>query len=225
MITTTIDQFVGSLQGSAKRLVRQGIGISLNEIAAFLVAIILFALMFKTLPDAKMRWKDLWGRVRYHRLAVCSGQVVDRLYLKNSTWEQAGAMLLPQLIAALVWVYYSSLIVLFGAELTQVWTTRFGSGIEPRRGAVRMRKRSTRCASRLHDSYLSVWRELAAGPCQTGHSTVGGWVVQVSNTRSLAASRPGAVCAAPVDSPSGTLRLFKSLMIINASMGVTNPSH
>ena len=42
------------------------------------------------------------------------------------------------MIALLVWVYYSVLIVLFGAELTQAWASRAGSGIEPARGAVRI---------------------------------------------------------------------------------------
>jgi membrane protein len=59
-------------------------------------------------------------------------------YLNHSdlgaSWGSAAA----SLVAMLVWVYYTSLIVLFGAELTQVWASEYGGGIAPARGAVRV---------------------------------------------------------------------------------------
>lgn len=50
------------------------------------------------------------------------------------SWRSAAS----SMVSLLIWVYYSSLIVLFGAELTQVWSNRFGSGTRPTHGAARM---------------------------------------------------------------------------------------
>jgi membrane protein len=137
VLTTLIDEISGLVIGEDPGKVGVVIGELLNNGVALFVATLLFAAMFKLLPDAKMRWKDVWVGAFITALLFVIGKTLIGLYLQNSdvgsVWGSAAA----SMIGMLVWVYYTSLIVLFGAELTQVWANDFGAGIEPARGAVR----------------------------------------------------------------------------------------
>lgn len=101
------------------------------------VMTVLFALVFKTLPDARIAWRDVWlgGAVTAALFAV--GQLLIGLYLTfvsvGSLYGAAGS-----LIALLVWLYYSAQVFLFGAELTQIEAARRGSRIEPASNARRV---------------------------------------------------------------------------------------
>jgi len=91
---------------------------------------ILFALMFKYLPDAKIRWKTVWvGSVLTAFLFVL-GKLLLSLYFAQmepgSAYGAAGSIIL-----ILLWVSYSCLILFFGAEFTQVFAKRYGHGIQP----------------------------------------------------------------------------------------------
>src|SRR5690606_22064293 len=91
---------------------------------------ILFALMFKYLPDAKIRWKTVWvGSVLTAFLFVL-GKLLLSLYFAQmepgSAYGAAGSIIL-----ILLWVSYSCLILFFGAEFTQVFAKRYGHGIRP----------------------------------------------------------------------------------------------
>lgn len=97
---------------------------------------ILFALMFKYLPDAKIRWKTVWiGAVLTATLFVI-GKLLLSLYFgqadPGSTYGAAGTIVL-----ILLWVSYSSLILFFGAEFTYVYAEWYGIGIEPKDIAVK----------------------------------------------------------------------------------------
>ena len=87
---------------------------------------LLFALLFKLVPDTRIAWGDVWlGAVVTAALAV-AGQSLITLYLKHSAVSSVfGAA--GSLVAILVWVYYSAQIFLFGAELTRVYALRYGS--------------------------------------------------------------------------------------------------
>ena len=106
---------------------------TLNNVVAFVVATLLFAAMFKMLPDAKMAWRDVWFGAVMTGLLFVVGKTLIALYLQHtdlsSSWGSAAA----SMIGVLVWMYYSSLIVLFGAEMTQA----VGVGVWPRHQAGR----------------------------------------------------------------------------------------
>jgi membrane protein len=137
VLTTLVEEIVHWIQGPGGGTAAQVVGIALNNVIAFVVATLLFAAMYKILPDAKTGWKDLWVGAAITAILFVVGKTLIGLYLQASdvgaSWGGAAA----SMVAMLVWVYYTSLIVLFGAELAQVWANRFGGGIEPARGAVR----------------------------------------------------------------------------------------
>jgi membrane protein len=136
ILTTVIDEVMRRLLGSMEA--SEFIGVLVNEVVALVVATLLFAAVFKILPDAKLQWRDVWVGAVFTAVLFVLGKVLIGLYLEHanvgSDWGDAAG----SLIGALVWVYYSSLIVLFGAELTQVWVTTYGHGIEPAEGAVKV---------------------------------------------------------------------------------------
>ena len=98
----------------------------LNFVISIGVMTLLFALIFKLLPDAQVAWKDVWVGAAITAVLFTVGKFLIGLYLGNSsigsTYGAAGS-----LAVFLVWVYYSAQILFFGAEFTQVYTNRFGA--------------------------------------------------------------------------------------------------
>jgi membrane protein len=90
---------------------------------SFPVLMGLFALLFKYVPDVRLHWRDVWMGGGITAVLFTIGKAVIGAYIGRagvgSAYGAAGS-----LIALLVWVYYSALIVFFGAEFTQAWTTR-----------------------------------------------------------------------------------------------------
>jgi membrane protein len=116
-----------------------GIGIYLiwflNFVVSTGVITVLFALIFKYLPDAIIRWKDVWAGAFLTAFLFVIGKFLIGLYISKSDVGSAyGAA--GSLIVILVWIYYSSLIVFFGAEFTQEYTKRFGHKVRPKSYAV-----------------------------------------------------------------------------------------
>jgi membrane protein len=94
---------------------------------SFAVITVLFALTFKLLPDVKVAWRDVWLGAAVTSLLFVAGKSLIGLYLgKSSIGSVYGAA--GSLVVILVWVYYSSQIVIFGAEFTKVWARRRGGG-------------------------------------------------------------------------------------------------
>jgi membrane protein len=109
----------------------------LNQVLSLVVITALFAALFKVLPDATVAWRDVWVGAAVTAVLVVVGKFLIGLYLGRSNPGQAfGAA--GSLAVLLVWIYYSSMILLFGAEFTQTWAERRGKGIQPERGAVRV---------------------------------------------------------------------------------------
>jgi membrane protein len=106
-----------------------------NLLLMFGVITLLFAAIFKVLPDAKIKWADVWIGAAITSLLFVIGKFLLGLYLGQegaaSAYGAAGALVL-----VLLWVYYSSLILLFGAEFTQVYARLTGSRIEPDEDAI-----------------------------------------------------------------------------------------
>jgi membrane protein len=109
---------------------------TINFILSFLIITFLFAMIFKFLPDVKIRWSHVWVGAVLTSLLFSLGKQVIGLYLGQSSFGSAyGAA--SSLVILLVWVYYSSLIFFYGAEFTQVYARNFGTPIRPTHRAVR----------------------------------------------------------------------------------------
>ncbi len=91
---------------------------------------LLFALIYKYLPDAKIRWQDVWVGAIITALLFTLGKFLIGLYLgRGSLGSAYGAA--GSLIIFLAWVFYSAQILLFGAEFTQVYARKYGRTIRP----------------------------------------------------------------------------------------------
>jgi len=91
------------------------------------------------LPDAAVKWRDVWVGAVATALLFVIGKFLIGFYLGSSNPGEAfGAA--GSLALMLAWIYYSSMIVLYGAEFTRTWAERRGGRIVPERGAVRVVK-------------------------------------------------------------------------------------
>ena len=95
-----------------------------------IIDIVIFALMFKFLPDAKIRWKSVWLGAVITAVLFVIGKFLLELYFEEmnpaSTYGAAGSIVL-----ILLWVSYSSLILFFGAEFTYIYSKRYNLSIQP----------------------------------------------------------------------------------------------
>jgi membrane protein len=102
----------------------------LNPIIFFVLITLLFAMIYKFLPDAEISWEDVWIGAAVTSLLFNIGKYLIGLYLANSSvasvYGAAGS-----LAVLLIWIYYSAMIFLLGAEFTQVYAKKFGSRILP----------------------------------------------------------------------------------------------
>ena len=101
-----------------------------NFVVSFGITTLLFALIYKVLPDAEFSWRDVWMGAAVTALLFTIGKFVLGLYLGNQTMTSAyGAA--GSLVVLLIWIYYSAQIFFFGAEFTQVYARRIGDGVVP----------------------------------------------------------------------------------------------
>jgi membrane protein len=105
--------------------------------ASFLVAALLFAMIYRFLPDVRLGWKDVWVGAAATALLFTVGKYLIGLYLGRTAVASAfGAA--GSFVVLLFWVYYSALISFLGAEFTQVYARRHGAGIRPLKHARRL---------------------------------------------------------------------------------------
>jgi membrane protein len=108
---------------------------TVTAIGSFLVIALLFAAMFRYVPDARISWRDVRAGALGTALLFVLGRTLIGLYLgksdPGSVYGAAGSLAL-----VLIWVYYTSMILLLGAEFTKLWAQRYGKGIVPVKGAV-----------------------------------------------------------------------------------------
>jgi membrane protein len=111
------------------------IAVSVYVIFDFAVVVLLFAMIFKYLPDAKVQWRDVWIGAVMTAILFGIGKWALGLYLGSGAASSAyGAA--SSLITLLLWIYYSSQILLFGAEFTQVYANQAGRQVKPSEHAV-----------------------------------------------------------------------------------------
>lgn len=110
----------------------------INLFFSLVVVTVVFAMLFKFLPDAQVKWKDTWIGAIITMLLFVLGKYAIGFYLGTSslatTYGAAGSLVL-----LLIWVYYSSLIVLFGAQFTLSYSHAKGRRIRPKQHAVWVR--------------------------------------------------------------------------------------
>lgn len=102
----------------------------LNFVVSFAVIAMLFAMIFKLLPDVEIAWSDVWIGAAFTALLFTIGKFAIGLYLGHSAVSSTyGAA--ASIVIVLLWAYYSSQILFLGAEFTQAYARMYGSRIEP----------------------------------------------------------------------------------------------
>jgi membrane protein len=137
VLSAALSAFGGALSG----MLPEGLSATLlqvvNQVVSFAVIAALFAAIFKVLPDATAAWRDVWVGAAVTAFLFVVGKFLIGFYLgRSNPGEAFGAA--GSLAVMLVWIYYSSMILLFGAEFTQAWAEARGGGIAPERGAMRV---------------------------------------------------------------------------------------
>jgi membrane protein len=129
-VLSTLDTFVPNL-GPGMAFLWQIV----NFVISTAVMTLLFALIFKVLPDVEFAWRDVWLGAALTALLFVVGQFILGWYLGrqsgSSLYGAAGS-----LVVFLLWLYYSAQIFLFGAEFTQVYASRYGQGVRLAKDAV-----------------------------------------------------------------------------------------
>lgn len=105
-----------------------------------LIITLLFTLIFKFLPDSIVKWKDAFLGSLFTSILFLVGKYIISMYLATSAsasaYGAAGSM-----IILLLWVYYSSMLLYFGAEFTKAYAVRSGHGIAPNKYSIRVEKK------------------------------------------------------------------------------------
>lgn len=133
-ITTLIDGFSESLRNRFPD-VTVVVFYIINLVITLLVTTLIFGVIFKVLPDATIKWKDVIAGAIVTALLFMLGKLGISFYISKSdvgsTYGTAGS-----LVVLLLWVYYSSIILYFGAEFTKAYAVKYGSNIFPNHYAV-----------------------------------------------------------------------------------------
>ncbi|TWU08493.1 YihY/virulence factor BrkB family protein [Stieleria varia] len=132
-VLSTVGQQLGETIG-----ISGGIADMINYVVQAIVVFTIFAAIFKFMPDAVVRWRDVLVGAAMTTLLFLVGRFAMQIYF---SYSEPGAQLgaaAASLAVILVWVYYSANIVLLGAEATQIYAVRYGAGIQPEENAVRV---------------------------------------------------------------------------------------
>src|SRR4030095_3039975 len=106
-----------------------------NQLLILTITTLLFGVIFKVLPDARIKWRNVMAGAFATALLFMAGKFVMTFYINHSSVSTAyGAA--GSLVVILLWVYYSSAILFFGAEFTKVYAAKHGSRIYPNHYAV-----------------------------------------------------------------------------------------
>jgi membrane protein len=139
LVSLAIEALIKGFSHYVQSVLPGGIVIALTVylIFDFAVVVLFFAMIFKLLPDVKIQWRDVWIGAVMTAILFGTGKWLLGFYLSSGVASSAyGAA--SSLITLLLWVYYSSQILLFGAEFTQVYAARAGRKLEPSDYAVRI---------------------------------------------------------------------------------------
>lgn len=141
LVSLTIENLLRNLHSYLQSMFPGGHYLGLAAFYIFDIAIIvlLFAMIFRFLPDAKIVWRDVWIGAVLTAILFGIGKFLLGLYLGSgaagSAYGAAGS-----LITLLLWIFYSAQILLFGAEFTQVYANTYGTHVEPQEYAVKVER-------------------------------------------------------------------------------------
>jgi len=142
LVSLTVSALVTALGGYLEHLLPGASALVWTIHLALDIGIVtlLFAMIFKFLPDAQLSWRDVRLGAMVTAALFLVGKYALGLYLGSGSAGTAyGAA--GSLITMLIWIYYAAQIVLFGAEFTQVYAQERGRGIHPAKHAVRVKRR------------------------------------------------------------------------------------
>ena len=126
LLMTALSNWIGRFLHVITSLLIKGINLGVT----FIIISILFGIIFKVLPDVKIKWRDVRSGAFFTAILFMIGQYAINLYVQytanSSAYGAAGSILV-----IMVWIYYTAAILYIGAEFTQVYAEAIGSHIEP----------------------------------------------------------------------------------------------
>ncbi|HEU5013229.1 MAG TPA: YihY/virulence factor BrkB family protein [Roseiflexaceae bacterium] len=136
IVSTAISGITGFITGGGDQSGIMAVVVwIINFVVAFGITTLLFAAIFKYVPDVEIKWSDVWAGAIFTALLFSIGRFVLGFYLgRGSFGSTYGAA--ASLVILLAWIYYSALIVFFGAEFTQVYARKYGSQLKPSSHAI-----------------------------------------------------------------------------------------
>jgi membrane protein len=134
MVSLVLNAFIAAVSTRLGQ-VFPGSGVVFVTVVDQVLSFVIITFLFKVLPDAKIKWKDVSRGAIATGLLFIIGRYAINLYVASSnignTYGAAGSI-----IILMVWVYYTAVILYFGAEFTKVYAARYGSRIRPNDYAV-----------------------------------------------------------------------------------------
>ncbi len=137
LVVSSVLSSVGKQLGEAIGI-NSGVAGTINDVVQAAVVFTVFAAIFKFMPDAEVKLRDAIVGAAITTVLFLAGRFAMQVFF---SYSEPGAQLgaaAASLAVILVWVYYSAMIVLLGAEATQVYAVRYGDGIQPEDNAVRV---------------------------------------------------------------------------------------
>jgi membrane protein len=133
MVSLLLNAVIAMIGNNLNKLI-SGVGKvfipAIDNLVTFVITMIVFAVIFKVLPDAKIKWKDVSVGAFITAILFTLGKIAIGWYLGRSNvatiFGAAGSV-----IIIMFWAYYSSLILYLGAECTKVYATQYGTKIQP----------------------------------------------------------------------------------------------
>jgi membrane protein len=142
LVSLTVEGLLKGLHSYLQSIIPGGhyLGLAIFYVFDLGIIVLLFAMLFRYLPDAKIAWRDVWTGAALTAILFVIGKFLLSLYLGSGAPGSAyGAA--SSLITLLLWIFYSAQILLFGAEFTKVYANIYGSHVEPEEHAVKVERK------------------------------------------------------------------------------------
>jgi len=149
LVSLTVENLLRGLHSYLQSIVPGGhyVGLAIFYVFDLAIIVLVFAMLFRYLPDAKIAWRDVWTGAALTAILFVIGKFLLGLYLGSGAAGSAyGAA--SSLITLLLWIFYSDQILLFGAEFTKVYANTYGAHIEPEEHAVKVERKEIELPSK-----------------------------------------------------------------------------